>query len=292
MPPLICDAADISSLFEIPSEHAGVAATEIEPVRWHCEIQGRVVRFYRTGCKVPPHPDRCRDAVGPWSEQSRIRLLRYLNRINYPWLGPSSFVTLTYPDDWWSMEYTKRTDVRNAFHQTMERYIGRHFASIWRQEWEERKQGKYTGKLAPHLHLMCCDVPFIPWQEVREAWRRALGYGDGPLSTHVRQIRGVEGVGKYLAKYVSKYRSLDIATYVNSGIKFGRHWGIRRPELVPLSPVVVSRPLTEKEKDRVQAFACARWSWYDRDTCGGFTLLGNDFSKGFAAWLSRGGQSK
>lgn len=253
---------------------------------WEVQVQGRTVRFRRTGMAKPPMKERKRGAVGPWSQQSRMNLLRVLNRIEYEKLPAGHFVTLTYPDEFWSVEYTRRTDHRNAFHQSLEREVGKRLPCIWRIEWEERKSGAYTGNLAPHFHLMVFGCGRLEKSDVRPLWRRAIGREKGPCVVDVKAIWGVDGACRYLSKYVSKYRALDICTYVNSGIRFGRHWGLRRDDLIPWSPVKLFRQLTDKEIARVQAFAADRWSWYDKELNGGYTLFGDDYVKRFHDLLS------
>ncbi len=168
----------------------------------------------------------------------------------------------------------------------VEKHLGRHVAAVWRIEWEERQSGKYTGKLAPHFHLMLFGVEYLGWQKVREWWRRALRAGDGPLVTEVKRIYNEDGACRYLSKYVSKYRSLDISAYHNSSLKFGRHWGILRKELIPRCPVVVDRVLTDQEAQMVRDFGAMRWKDYDAAVGHGFTLLGKRYADGFAKSLN------
>jgi hypothetical protein len=257
---------------------------------WHVEIQGNVVRFFRTNVLSNLPPVGSRASVGPWSTQSKMRLLRFLNRIDYESLGPSRFVTLTYPDDKWGIEYAERVDQRNAFHQKAERHFGKKLACIWRIEWEERKSGRYTGNLAPHFHLMILGVDRLGQTRCWRWWNEIVGGGVSWKAINSRKIYNVDGVGRYLSKYVAKHKALDVSTYVNSGIKFGRHWGIRRPELIPMAPISLSRQLSTEEIAAIQAYAEGQWGWYDKDVDGGFTLLGADRAKGFGEWLGGTGQ--
>jgi len=251
-------------------------------VLWHVSIQGRLVQFYRSGVEMPHREKLRRDAIGPWSMQSRMRLQKLLNTVDSSKVNPAVFITLTYPDHVRRLEYKERSVDRAKFWRYVESYLGRNVPAFWRIEWEERKSGAYTGKLAPHFHLMAFGVPFLPWQDVREWWRKSIGAGDGPLSTEVKRIKGVDAVSRYVSKYVSKYRSLDISTYHNSGIKFGRHWGVLRPEMVPYAPVVLERLMTTKEIDRVQRYAQSKWSWYDKDLNGGYSLFGKKWADNLA----------
>jgi len=289
MPLLVSDA------FEIAPE--GLTFTEknadtvkISEVKWTALVQGNVVQFARTGCFKPEHIKHERGAIGPWSQQSRMKMLRFLNRIDYARIGPSLFLTLTYPDRAMKIPYKQRTMQRSVFMRHIETHLGQRVPSIWRVEWEERKSGQYTGNLAPHFHLMLFGVQWLPWQRVRNWWRRSIQAGKGPLVTEVKRIYNEDGACRYLSKYVSKYRSLDISSYLNSGLEFGRHWGVTRRELIPLCPVTVERELTADEVERVRAFAVARWRWYDPQTCGGFTLLSPHLAKSFAAFLLSSGR--
>jgi len=252
---------------------------------WRVEIRGTLVHFFRVGCEAPLQIKCKREAIGPWSQQSRSKLLRYLNKIDYGRIPSSVFVTLTYPDHVVPETYRERSQHRAVWVRYLEENLQRPVPIVWRIEWEERKSGAYTGKLAPHFHLMVFGVRFIDHENVREWWRKAIKAGEGPLITEVKAIYNEDGACRYLSKYVSKYRSLDISTYHNSGLKFGRHWGILRKELIPLCPVAVERSLDDAEAKIVRQFKAARSKWYDAETGGGYYLLGKEHAKRFAAWL-------
>jgi len=254
---------------------------------WRAMVQGNVVRVFRIGCPAPDTNRKRKKPIGIWSHQSRMKLLRYLNIIDYTKIGSSLFVTLTYPDHVRREDYKLRSKDRYLFLRHVESHCGCHVPCIWRIEWEERKSGAYTGNLAPHFHLMLFGVPFIPWQRVREWWRQTIGAGPGPLVTEVKDIYNEDGACRYLSKYVSKYRSLDIGVYHNTTIQFGRHWGITRRELIPLCPIASERELTVEEIALMRKFAGARWSHYNVENGGGFTVLGLALAKTFTAFLKR-----
>jgi hypothetical protein len=257
---------------------------------WFARIQGNVVKLYRVGCERPPHVKKPREAIGQWSYQSRMNLLRKLNVMDYSRVGPSVFLTLTYPDEFAKIPYTLRSKHRAYFALQMERHFGRVCPAVWRIEWEERKSGRYTGKLAPHFHLMVFGVSEISRGLVRHWWRRALKRYRGPLVVHSKPIYSEDGALRYLSKYVSKYVPLDLCAYHNSGFEFGRHWGILRPEHIPICPVTVERQLTEREIKIVRQWAYGRWDTYDPENGGGFTVLGPDLAKSFAGFLNSSGQ--
>jgi len=280
MPLLV--SADGNVVLDVPAFEAG----DTEPFEscstgWHIEIIGTYVRIFRTCKGRPPPPQPDKRAIGAWSIQSRMRMLRFVNSIDYSRLGPSLFVTLTYPDHIRRNEYPQRTQDRNVFLRYVETYLGRHVSCLWRIEWEERQSGAYTGKLAPHLHLMLFNVNFLSWQRVRMWWRKSIGAGPGPLVTETKRIYNEDGACRYLSKYVSKYRSLDILTYLNSGIQFGRHWGCTRVELVPICPPRVQRELLGEDVERVFAYGQHRYGWRHRVESHGFTLFGKKFVDAF-----------
>lgn len=254
---------------------------------WRAAVQGNVVRVYRIGCPAPETNRKGKKPIGVWTHQSRMKLLRFLNKIDYSKIGSSLFVTLTYPDHVRREEYRLRSRDRYVFLRSLESYLGCHAACVWRIEWEERKSGAYTGMLAPHFHLMIFGVPFLPWQKVREWWRQAIGAGEGPLVTDVKRIYNENGACRYLSKYVSKYLPLDIGVYHNSGLQFGRHWGVTRKELIPLCPIAAERQLTDDEIKIVRKFAAARWTHYNAESGGGYTVLGEKLAKSFTAFLKR-----
>lgn len=285
MPLLVFDDFTYSEEALTEDERALLFAP-LQEVEWHASIQGTTVQFSRTGCSFPPHIHEKRDAIGIWSWQSRMKLLRYLNRIDYTKIGPSLFVTLTYPDHIRRNEYKDRSVDRAVFMRYVEKHFGKPVPTIWRIEWEERKSGAYTGKLAPHFHLMLFGVQFLAWQKVRKMWRQTISSGDGALVTHVKRIYNQDGACRYLSKYVSKYRSLDITAYHNSPLKFGRHWGILRKDMIQMAPERVGRVLSRSEIEMVQEYARRRWTSYDASVDGGFTLLGARYANAFAKSLS------
>lgn len=254
---------------------------------WTVRVQGRCVEVSQRGFTPLPCTKEVGDVIGPWSRESRMRLLRFLNQVDYSKIGPSLFVTLTYPDHLLRKDYHQRSIDRAVFMRYVEKNLGRRVPGIWRIEWEERKSGQYTGKLAPHFHLMLFGIPPQGKAWGRKWWRKTIRRGPGPLVTDARPIYNEDGACRYLSKYVSKYRPLDIAVYHNSGIKFGRHWGILREALIPLHPIEVERELTPDEVEWAAEFAKMRWPNYGKSYAGSYTLLSGDTAKIFTQALKK-----
>lgn len=256
-----------------------------EEIRWHCAVVGRMVHVYRTGVKMPRPPQSDKRTIGPWSGQSRMRMLKLLNQIDYPRLGRSVFLTLTYPDSCLVKEYAARTAQRTNFLRYVETSIGKNASCIWRIEWEERQSGHYTGRLAPHYHMMMLNVKWLGKEKVREWWRRTIKAPDGPLITDVRRIYNEDGVARYLSKYIAKYVALDLCTYLRSPFEFGQHWGCTRKHLIPMCRTRVDRILTEQEIKRFKRFGHSRWKTYGERGEGGFTVFGATLADNVAKML-------
>lgn len=256
-----------------------------EKVRWHVVIQGACTKFKRTGGPAYEPPTRLDTQIGPFTKASRLRLLSFMNKIEWDLYPKPLFITLTYPDTVLHRDYARRSMDRFLFLRYLEKHVGEKCPSIWRVEWKPRKTGKRIGKLMPHWHLLMPTLTALNENVVREWWRKSIGHDDTYLDVDVRQVEGHLGAVKYLAKYVSKGLSLGILAYRNSGFRFGRHWGITRKALIRLAPITVQRELTEDEIEAVKQFALHTWPNYDMDEPNGYTLLNPKLAKEWKEFL-------
>ena len=73
------------------------------------EIQGKLINVkYKDNIVRKPSPGTRGECKG-FSSQSRLRLLKELNKINWEKFGMANFITLTWPDDVMPANYTERT---------------------------------------------------------------------------------------------------------------------------------------------------------------------------------------
>ena len=251
-------------------------------------LQGNVLRLRRILHEVEPCDTPERGVITGFSLQSRLRLLRYLNTVDFAGNDPVLFVTLTYPDEIDISKMKTRTTHRIAFHRTMERRLHREFPMLWRQEWIRRKSGACTGFNRPHFHLLLFHVQFIPYKEINASWRLALGDYEGPLNTDVRSVFGHEGAIKYIAKYVAKNPSLDIVTYLEHHWEIGRFWGICRPSLIKRFPEVVVEIRSPLPGDPLFRAVASVRNCDPEDLLKGFTLFGEHAKEIFDAYAERG----
>jgi len=200
-------------------------------------------------------------------------MLKVIAKIDWGRVPYGVFITLTYPDGYWTRDYHQRTIDRSRFIRDLEKHLGREVSVLWRCEWQKRKSGQKKGEIAPHLHLMCLGVRFVAANVVRQFWRGVLQVA-GPLATDVRGVTGKEGCGRYLAKYISKTPSLDNAAYLNRPWMAGRHWGITRPSLVPWADVEHDREISEEEYHNAVAAYLEAVPGMPANAQESFTLLG------------------
>lgn len=245
---------------------------------WALRIQGNCVELFRKQ-NLPGLPLQVpRGVVTMFSRSARMRMLRLIAKINWQEVGNSTFVTLTYPDSHYDRKNALRTMDRSQFIRDLEKFTHKKIPVLWRCEWQPRKTGTHRGLFVPHFHLLVFGVPFIPHQEVRQWWRRILDV-KGSLATDVRKVVGIDGAGRYLAKYVSKYTSLDNGAYLNNPWMTGRHWGLTRPSLVPRALVEEDCLIDAFEADMLRQWFAERNPYYKEFGLGGFTALGESRKK-------------
>ena len=170
-----------------------------------------------------------RGGIKGFSKQSRYRLLLLIGKIKRSAALPM-FVTLTYPDQFPTVEQAKR-DLK-VFMQRMKRKFPDH-GSIWKLEPQQRG--------APHYHLLVWGVGYgelFDW--VLNNWFEIAGQGDikhfqfhaGVLPGSmpcVSEVRSWRGVWSYASKYLGK--TFDVAEW---GDKWtGRFWGVVNSGNIP-----------------------------------------------------------
>lgn len=242
---------------------------------WFLKIQGECVEVSRHLSYSKSRPGPRRLAVADFSRHSRMRLLRTIAHIDWPRLGKSLFVTLTYPDKVGETTYEQRTKHRYLFMRYVEGHLLRHVPSFWRVEWVPRKSGARAGKVTPHFHLLLGGVEFLNHRKVRKWWRTIV-HVNGPLCTDVQCVGSDSQVVAYLCKYASKNPSLDYAAYLNSVSRMGRHWGLTRKHLFPWHDISTLRELTDEQAKLARSLGAEYIDTYDQTRGGSFTILGKE----------------
>lgn len=188
------------------------------------EAQGSLFAIAkRTDAEIRPGGG-VRGLVTKFSYASRNRLLRKIARLEPV---KTTFITLTYP-------YEMRNHEQAKIHlKTLLERFRRAFpemAAIWRMEYQA------SGSI--HFHLLCFDMPFYPFKDLKEAWRDIIKWPEaaGPLMVRIEAIRSWRGVMRYAAKYLAKPGNdeggitlLDCNAYPHAG----RFWGIHNKNAMP-----------------------------------------------------------
>lgn len=170
-----------------------------------------------------------RGKVKGFSHASRLRMMRTIGSIRRDAELPS-FVTLTYPDEFPTVERAKR-DLK-VFIQRLRRKFPK-AGFIWKLEPQQRG--------APHYHMLvwgCSDVDLLAW--VVPTWYDVAGNGDqNHFRFHaglipgtkpcVERVRSWRGVWSYASKYLGK--TFDVAEWGNQWT--GRFWGVGNREGIP-----------------------------------------------------------
>jgi hypothetical protein len=208
-----------------------------------------------------------------FSRQARFRMLKMAARIDWQRVGPSLFVTLTYPYSDGDFSKETRNGHRKEFQRLTENYVGRHVPIVWRIEWMPRKSGADKGKVVPHFHLLLFGVQYIPHDDVRRMWACSLGW-NGYVRTEVKRAGQGECAALYVAKYCAKVDPSSSLVNVAYLENHGRHYGYLRKSLIPLCPKGSSAYVTLDRVKRLRKMASGKMKWYDLRFDSGFTLLG------------------
>jgi hypothetical protein len=242
---------------------------------WFVVIQGNYAKVTRKLHDPPQRKHTPKTAISGFTYAARLRLLKWIAKVEWSSVGESRFITLTYPDSHVETTYKDRAVQRFLFLRHIENRIRKSFPCLWRTEWIVRKSGAHEGYLMPHHHLLAMDVGFIPNDVVREWWKGILRV-DEHVSTDVKKAPADASASYYVAKYAAKLLHLDIAPYLNNMLMTGRQWGVTRRPLVPMCELTASRCLTEGEIELAKQLGRTIFSRYGEFGEGGFTVLGKD----------------
>lgn len=175
-----------------------------------------------------------RGVINGFSRAARRRLLYMIAHIRTDAALPC-FVTLTYPNDFPTVEEAKR-DLKVFLQRLARRFRGAGW--IWKLEPQERG--------APHYHLLVWGVSeeqLLSW--VVDVWYEIAGRGDpnhrlfhlGKLHDSrpcVSSVRSWRGVWSYASKYLGK--TFEVAEW---GKKWtGRFWGVGQRDNIPFGEAV------------------------------------------------------
>lgn len=200
-----------------------------------------LVKVTRNYDYIPSSVEHKRGVISGFSKGSRKRLMRKLAKINNSVLP--LFVTLTFPDEFF--EHRLNTVYIKQVLRRFELRFRRAYPNgsyIWREEYQDRKSGRYVGEMFPHFHLLVYGVDHVELRKfVTVAWWEACGKLSQAHLMAGTQVSRVENK-RHLMGYVSKY----IAKVEDKSILTGRVWGICNVENIPFVKGILIQ-LSEKE---------------------------------------------
>jgi hypothetical protein len=181
--------------------------------------------------KMPAIGGGLRGGIKGFSIQSRRRLMELIATVKRDAELPD-FVTLTYPNEFPTVERSKR-DLKVFFQRFDRKYP--QSGKIWKLEPQERG--------APHFHMLVwgCDTEDLFFW-VLNNWFDIAGHGDpnhykfhaGLLKDSkkcVTRVNSFRGVWSYASKYIGK--TFEVAEWGSQWT--GRFWGVSGREFIPIA---------------------------------------------------------
>jgi len=259
---------------------------EVPWYSWSLALQGRCTEV-RCHPAIPSQSRApLRGPIRTFSRQSRMRMVRVCNKIDWKLTLPALFVTLTTPDELADTTPGERTRQRESFQRRMETFLGKKVSCLWRIEWKKRRSGKLKGKLVHHFHLIICNVEWIPWKELRKWWALSIGH-TGILKTWIEKIDTPLMCANYLCKYMSKVPSLDYGAYLRKSETIGRQWGVMRPRGIPFCVRQQVFFLWDDDMDFLTQIASEKIKDFGKYGPMSFTLFGDDVREGLEIYFEK-----
>jgi hypothetical protein len=171
-----------------PANHGGSVVVEAQGRLFKVQVQ-YVTNGVPKACVSMP----VRGRVGGFSAKSRKRLLEKLARLDHEKSGKVSFLTLTYPKYFPTPQRAKE-HLRAWCKRVAARYPA--FSAVWRLELQRRG--------APHFHLLCFGLPFVPKEWVQRTWAAVIGQPGVEVFTRIEAMRSWRGAMHYASKYIAK----------------------------------------------------------------------------------------
>lgn len=177
-----------------------------------------------------------RGSVSIFSRRSRKRMIEHLS-MKRDLLRPI-FITLTLPDEVWFDRHWTGRDLERC-RQLFVRRLEHEFSGVglvWRKEYAERKSGRFSGEICPHLHILAdgimsdlADLRRWCWR----VWHEVLTDGRCDLPKRPRidvsPARNKRHAYYYVSKYTAKLDNEESVCefFHNHAGEVGRHWGKR-----------------------------------------------------------------
>lgn len=241
---------------------------------WEISFAGERLTLHHNDKRPHVRQPGIRKQCSEFTKAARFRMLKWIAEINWPEVGPSLFITLTYNDEIIHDDNERRNKEKYLFLREIENHLGRQISSIWRVERVTRKSGDRQGQSVPHIHLFVFGVRFVASDLLRLWWQKSVR-SERPCRVNVERPADGKTATKYIAKYCGKPTppsNLVKVTYLN---KPGRSWGTHRKRGVPVHPTVRFPLLEPSLVYWIRGKAGTKLRYLDLDFAETFTVLGD-----------------
>lgn len=254
--------------------------------------QGRVFKVSTVGSQGQKRGGGKRSAVTFFSRASRLRLLQKMAALKSQKLT-GVFLTLTY-----GQSFPDPREAKRHLDNFLKRLRRKHenVSGFWRLEFQQRG--------APHFHLILFGLPFVPKEELQNAWGAVVGmefwdtssYPFRPPFTRVEFLASHSHASRYVAKYVAKSDGADggfnVAAYLTDDGYFihpvtgevcesiGRWWGVINAAGLPFADLVeifADGFGTKALETLKRAMAATRWRINTENRFGWFSFEDNPY---------------
>lgn len=179
--------------------------------------------FEKIGRRKKP-PERRKGDIKGFTQKSRHRMMKKMNRVDFKNDRIAYFFTLTYPDPFPINGEVYKADL-DVFLKRMKRQFGE-LSYMWKLE-VQFKRG------APHYHLIVFfekryNIDFVKkwmsknWFEVVQRNWETKNYDHLKVGTNTKIVRTLRQLTNYVTKYITKKEQDDKLT------DQGRYWGCSR----------------------------------------------------------------
>ena len=189
-------------------------------------LGGRYMRVHGRAPVVLLNNSKTRGRITGYTYASRRRLMHLLHQIDREATAYLPlFITLTYPSIYPATALETKRHLDSFCKRLLRRY--KDVCIIWKLEYQHRG--------APHYHLLVFGVPYLPRDEIAQAWYKVVGSDDTrhrQAGTRVERIASWNGVISYAAKYLGK------VVQATGDISPGRFWGVYGRRNLPIRLLV------------------------------------------------------
>jgi|GEM_PF-6146056 len=184
-------------------------------------------------------PDRKKGDIKSFSKNSRLRMMKKTNRVDFKEGQIAYFLTLTYPDPFPTDGKIYKADL-DLIIKRIKKQFGT-LSYLWKLESQMKNRDG-----APHYHLIIFfekryNIDFVKqwisqnWFEVVQRNWSVKNYDHFKVGTNTKIVKTLRQLTNYVTKYITKKEGND--KLINQGRYWGcsRNWGTQIIDSIPLT---------------------------------------------------------